>query len=261
MATRCSQLWRSAWLERPARPGLCRCRVSYWWGTADFRPLDVSPGQLITMFVTSVGPNTPVLLTLDASGRVTNQLAETRVFFDGTPAPMVAVARNQVSAIVPYGVEGQDSTTITVEVDGSVSNPVTLPVAAASPGIFSRSQTGVGQGAILNQDSSLNSAGNPAAKGSVIFMTGGGQTSIPGRDGELVPLTQPFPTLVGDVSVTIGGMPAQLVYTGAAPGLVWGVVQINVFVPEGLTVSGDVELEVTIAGVASQPGITVAVAP
>ncbi len=60
------------------------------------------------------------------------------------------------------------------------------------------------------------------------------------------------------VTVTIGGLPAKMLYAGAAPGLVAGVVQINVVIPQGIA-GGDVPAEVTIGGLGSQAGVTVAV--
>jgi uncharacterized protein (TIGR03437 family) len=56
-----------------------------------------------------------------------------------------------VSAVVPYGVAGQSSTTLQVEYLGAVSAPVSLPVAAAVPGLFTANASGnFGPGAILN---------------------------------------------------------------------------------------------------------------
>ena len=60
-----------------------------------------------------------------------------------------------------------------------------LAVTDTAPGIFTLTASGRGQGAILNQDYSVNSAGNRAPKGSVvmIFGTGEGQTNPAGVDG------------------------------------------------------------------------------
>jgi uncharacterized protein (TIGR03437 family) len=60
------------------------------------------------------------------------------------------------------------------------------------------------------------------------------------------------------VSVTVGGVSAQVLYAGAAPSLVAGVMQVNVRIPAG-TASGDNAVTVTVGAAASQPGITVAV--
>ena len=175
---------------------------------------------------------------------------------------MVFAVSDQASAIAPFFLAGRSSTTIQIEVNGQLSNTVTLPVAPTKPGIFSIDQSGGGQGAVLNQDFSINTAANPAARGSVvqIFMTGGGQTTLGGGvDGGLVSFTPPFPELIAPVSVTIGGQVVPVVYKGGAPGLVYGLVQINATVAAGVPSGSAVPLRVTIGGVVSQAGITIAV--
>ena len=97
------------------------------------------------------------------NGTVTNSLAGTQVLFDGVAAPMIYTLNGQVSAVVPYGVAGKTTTQVQVQYQGSVSNTLTVPVQAATPAIFSLDSTGMGPGAILNQDTSTNSTGNPAA--------------------------------------------------------------------------------------------------
>ena len=56
----------------------------------------------------------------------------------------------------------------------------------------------------------------------------------------------------------MGGIDAKVQFSGAAPNLVLGVVQVNVFVPAGVP-SGNASLEVTIGGVSTQAGVTVAI--
>jgi uncharacterized protein (TIGR03437 family) len=58
--------------------------------------------------------------------------------------------------------------------------------------------------------------------------------------------------------VTINNIPANILYVGAAPGLVAGALQVNVIVPNGLS-PGAATLFVSIGGVDSQTGITVAI--
>jgi uncharacterized protein (TIGR03437 family) len=62
-----------------------------------------------------------------------------------------------------------------------------LPVAASAPGIFTLDATGIGPGAVLNQDNSVNGVANPAARGSVMSIdaTGEGQTSPAGVTGSV----------------------------------------------------------------------------
>ena len=131
-------------------------------------------------------------------------------------------------------------------------------MAGASPGVFSADSTGQGPGAILNADNSLNSAGNPAQPGGIVIVygTGAGQTTPPGVDGAVAGPELAEPVL--PVKVFIGGVEAVVDYAGSAPGLVAGVLQVNVRIPESLG-PGNHALTVQIGEFKSQPGITVAV--
>jgi uncharacterized protein (TIGR03437 family) len=179
-----------------------------------------------------------------------------QVLFNGTPGPLLYATAGQVAAVTPYAVTG-GSVQVTVQGGGASAAPVTVGLAATAPGIFTIDGSGRGQAAALNQDNSVNSASAAAAPGSVLslFVTGEGQTAPPGVDGK--PAAMPLPQPVAPVSVTIGGVPAQVQYAGGAPGIVAGVMQVNVTVPLGAL--GVVPVVVTVGGVASQPGVTVVV--
>ena len=152
---------------------------------------------------------------------------------------------------------GRQQTTVQYMFNGIASNTVELPVVAAAPAIFAADATGRGPGLILNQDSSLNTANNPAASGSVIqiLATGGGAIVGGATDGS-------FATAAGKqtlpVTASIGGMVAIVLYAGPAPGEVSGVMQVNLSVPAGLA-AGPQPVVITVNGVASQTGITVAI--
>ncbi len=225
---------------------------------ASFLGGSVAAGQIVTIFGTTIGPAALAGLRLNAQGLVDTTVGETRVLFDGVPAPIIYALAGQTSVIVPYAVAGRTTTQMVVEYQGRRSDPVTLQVAPSAPGLFSANSSGRGPGAILNQDSSVNAAGNPAEKGSVVvlFGTGEGRTEPDGVDGRLASSVFPKPRL--PVSVRIGGAPAEVLYAGAAPGLVAGVFQINARIPEGV-VSGAVPVVVTVGSAASQEGLTVAV--
>ena len=63
-----------------------------------------------------------------------------------------------------------------------------------------------------------------------VYGTGFGALNPLPADGQL---TQVLATTISAVTATIGGVPAEVLYAGAAPGLIAGVVQINVRVPDG----------------------------
>ena len=127
---------------------------------ASFLPGPVAPGEIVTVFGTGFGPGQLTTFRL-ASGFVNTILGGTRVLFDGIPAPLIYSVENQLSVVVPYAVAGP-STQVQVEYRGTKSAPVTLQLAPVSPAIFTLDASGRGAGAILNQDSSVNSPANPA---------------------------------------------------------------------------------------------------
>jgi uncharacterized protein (TIGR03437 family) len=61
------------------------------------------------------------------------------------------------------------------------------------------------------------------------------------------------------VGVTIGGVPAQIVYEGSAPMEIQGLFQINAVVPNGITPGNAVPLLLTVGQAQSQTGVTIAV--
>ena len=197
----------------------------------------VSPGEIVTIFGLLIGPPALTRLELDSSGNVATLLGGTRVLFDGIAAPVVYTSAGQIAAIAPYALSGKTATSIQVELNGRRTPAATFAVSATAPGIFTVYGSGRGLGAILNQDNSPNSATNPAPRGSVVvlYVTGEGQTTPVGVDGKLAG-SSPLPKPLGAVTVHIGGpsgvgTQAEVLYAGAAPGLVAGVMQINVVIP------------------------------
>ncbi len=220
----------------------------------------ISPGEEVAIYGTNFGPPTVTSATITNNSYPTT-LANTQVLFDGVAAPIIAVTNGQVNVMVPYGLAGRASTAVQVSYLGVSSLGLAYNVTATVPGIYTVNQAGTGQGAILNQDLSLNNSTKPAAKGSVvaIYMTGEGVTTPSSVTGQLAPgdgsgLNHPALT----VTATVGGLPATVQYYGSAPGLVYGVMQVNVTIPQTAT-SGPLPVVVTVGTANSQTGVTVAV--
>jgi uncharacterized protein (TIGR03437 family) len=232
---------------------------------ASYATAAVAPGEIVSLFGTNMGPTSGVGLQLANGGKsITNSLGGVQVLFDGNPVPLTYASSVQINAIAPVGLAGKTSTQVTVTYQGLTSNAATVPVQAAIPGIFAADGSGTGGGAILNQDYSVNVRLNPAARGSAIaiYLTGAGVTNPASVDGAVTVPTPPFPALTQTVNVSIGGVsiPAQsILYSGAAPGSVEGLTQINVVIPSTVTPGPTVPVVVTIGSVPSQTGITVSV--
>jgi uncharacterized protein (TIGR03437 family) len=243
--------------QAPVAPPVVLSSVS---NAADYSTDAVSAGEIVALFGSNMGPASIVTLQVN-NGTVTNSIGGTQVLFDSVAAPMIYTLQGQVSAVVPYAVAGKPSTQVQVKYQDGVSNTMTVPVHAATPAIFSLDATGIGPGAILNQDTSVNTSGNPAARLSVIalYCTGGGVTTPASADGEVIGGALRYLTQQSVVTVTIGGVNAAVKYAGAVPGAVAGLTQINVEVPAGLSPALALPVIVKIGDFTSTGSVTVAV--
>jgi uncharacterized protein (TIGR03437 family) len=225
----------------------------------------VSPGEMVTLFGTNIGPAISASATTDPStGKLATTIGGVQVLFNGIAAPMIYASSTQVSAVVPYEMAPVVSPSVWIKYAGQTSNAYQLTTATTAPGLFTQNASGSGPGAILNQDNSVNGPGHTAAKGSIVqvYLTGEGQTSPQGVTGAITTATLPPPQVtpapVLAVGVTINGLPALYVYAGEAPGLVAGMMQLNVQIPSTAP-SGDLPILVSIGGNTSQNGVTVSV--
>ncbi len=217
----------------------------------------VSPGELVTIFGANLGPPLAAQGSL-IGNEVADSIDSTQVLFGGVASPMLFASPTQINAVVPFGVTGP-TTQVQITYQGQPTVSTTVPVQPASPALFSLQSNGGGSGAILNQDGSINSRSNPAARGSVVVLygTGGGLTTPASVDGLLTSPIYPLPNL--PVSVFIDTQPAKVLYAGAAPGIVAGALQINVVVPSNASVAPFDLIKVTIGGYQSPTTVSVAV--
>jgi uncharacterized protein (TIGR03437 family) len=216
----------------------------------------LAPGEIVAIFGQNLGPGDLALGNWSQSGMLNSQLAATQVTFNGIPAPLLYSSNGAISAIVPYEIAGADRIAVQVTYNGAVSSVQNVPASTAVPGVFSADASGSGPGAILNSDYSLNTPDNPATGGDfvVVYATGGGQTDPPATTGGI---TAQATSLAAETSVTVGGVPATVLYAGNAGGEIAGVVQLNLRLPPDLT--GTVPVVVTIDGHSSQATTTVSV--
>jgi uncharacterized protein (TIGR03437 family) len=217
------------------------------------------PGEIISVFGRGLGPLDSTLLHMTPSGKVDNALSGTRVIIDGTPAPLLYTQAGQVNAVVPYSIAGKSTVQVQVEYQGVLSDLASFTVAEAAPAIFTIDGSGHGQGAILDQDTSLNSDLNPADRGSiaVLYASGAGQMLPASEDGAITGtvLAQP----VAPVSVLVDGQDTQVIYAGAAPGLVAGLIQVNFRLPPQVRTGSAIGILLKVGRFTSQPGVTLAI--
>lgn len=230
--------------------------------SASYLPGAIAPGELLYIEGTAMGPSRLVSATPSPSFPVV--LEEVRVLFDNIAAPLVYVSDTKITAVAPWGLAGRLSTQVVVEYKGQRSAPINMSVTSFAPGIYTAAASGVGQGAILNSDYSYNGVGTgrrPARKGEsvMIYGTGGGATIPAGSDGVITPpILHPFPPSVS-VSASVGGVPARVLYSGGAPGLISGAMQVNIEVPENAPSGPNVPIVLLIGGVPTQANVTMAI--
>jgi|SRR5579871_2405630 len=144
-------------------------------------------------------------------------------------------------------------------------------IAAFAPGIFSLDGTGSGQGAVEIAPgpevaggmgsylwASMNYGGQPVQRGQYIsiFSTGLGPVSNQPATGAPASAS-PLSVTSTQPTVTLGGVPAQVTFSGLAPGFV-GLYVVNAQVPSSAPSGAAVTLNMTIGGVTSNT-VTIAV--
>ncbi len=183
-----------------------------------------------------------MLLLIGGSGISPTQIPATAIAFGPNPARIISADANGILVLAPAAIAGLDSVPVEILYQNNVIATVEVAVANEAPALFTDStgQAALGnQAAANNQDGSLNSQSNPAARGSIISLygTGLGISSDP-------------------VSVTFDNYSAQILYAGPAANYP-GLFQINAQVPSGYLPIGDLTVVVTIGTSPTQAGVLV----
>jgi uncharacterized protein (TIGR03437 family) len=148
-------------------------------------------------------------------------------------------------AQIPSAILAGNASVVVVSA-GAPSAPATISVQASAPFILTYAAN---HAVVQNQDYSLNSATNPTSPGTaaVAYLIGSGPVS-PAIDDGAAASSLPPSTEILSTSVTLGGMPAKVLFAGMAPGFV-GLVQLNFEVPT--LAPGEYPIQVTIGKVQS----------
>ena len=196
--------------------------------SATFVPAgNIVPGELISLTGFGIGPETP------SSSNV-------QVLFDEQAAPVLYAQSRQINAQAPVELAGKTETTISVIYNNNKLGAITTKVDTwGAPGLF-RLHPGFSlDTAILNQDGTMNSPSNPAPIGSTIAMwgTGFGMITPACSTGGLNPfaavrLLPPLIVWFSEANPDPAAGPGLPVYSGSAPGLLCGIVQINRVIPD-----------------------------
>jgi len=224
---------------------------------ASLQPGPLAPGEIFSIFGAGIGPAAASTNSYDASGHLPTTLGNVQVLFNTTPAPLFYVQAGQINAQVPYEMAGQPSAQLEVMYQSALVASTQVALADTSPALFTLNY-GTGNAVVVNQDGTLNSDQNPAARGSfvVLYATGSGQSNPGGVTGQAAGAPYPVPNL--PVSLTMAGISANVLWAGGAPGFV-GLLQINAQVPSGFVPTGDLPLVLTVGPYQSVGGVTIAV--
>jgi len=201
----------------------------------------ISPGEFIAIYGSGLAAATAQATALPFP----TLLGGVTVSINGTLAPIYFVSAGQINCIVPYGVanpSGAQTATITVTSGGIVASPVTVALAATSPGVFTVDNSGTGDGAITHADGTLVNGASPAKKGEtvVMYMSGLGTLTTPVSDGAGATAAD---NAVTQLSVYVAGIASPSVtYQGLT--VEAGLYQINFVVPPNLTISGELPVAI-----------------
>lgn len=188
----------------------------------------IAPGSFATVFGQNLCSQT-MAGDWTAPGQLPTTLGGCTVTVNGVAAMMQYVSQGQINFIMPTSVgTGQASVIVN---NGSQMMNGTAMTGAAGPGTFALNGMGMGEGAMLN--------GTMWRMGPFSTTTNGQPTYVAMYVTGLDPSSQP--------TVTIGGMPANVMWFGDAPGYA-GLQQINSTLPAGMAGVGRVPVMVTSNG-------------
>lgn len=206
-------------------------------------------------------------IEITGSGLAGETAEATRVTIDGQPAVVAEAGAERLKAQAPFALSAGERQ-VTVSTAAGQSRPYTVQVAAAEPGLEARAELRVAErqyAAARIGDSGVLAApagavegveSRPVRAGETLVVRGTGfgvvtpfvEAGEPAREGS---------TLVAPVKFEIGGVEAQVVSAGLAPGQV-GVYEFRIVVPEPQE-SGAAALRVTVDGRESAQALFVAV--
>ena len=196
---------------------------------ASFTEGAIAPGQLLSIF--------GLQLTRPDLAEVT---------MDGMAAAVSFADRAQLNFQAPYGIAGRTRTQLELRMGGALIHRAWIEVQGAAPALFESGALVIAVGA----NGQLNSDASPAFAGDLLTLYGTGEGLQREVGGFQIPFL-PF-------SVEIAGIPADLLYAGAAPGFP-GLLQVNLRLPGQLRLRGRVPIVVKVGAFTSVKAQFVAV--
>jgi uncharacterized protein (TIGR03437 family) len=215
----------------------------------------LAPGMLISIFGSKLA-TTPVIAQ---SAPLDTTLGVTTVTLGGRALPLSYAADGQINAMIPYNVPLDTAQGLLIRRGTSLSVPEQVTISSAQPGVFTRDASGKGNGVVYDAFFRFIDAANPAKPGDVVTVLGTGVGSVsPAVEAGMTAPDSPLSLADSQVTATVGGVAAEVIYAGLAPRLLSGVAQLNIRIPAGVAPGDQVPLTVNVAGRPSQM-VTIAI--
>jgi uncharacterized protein (TIGR03437 family) len=205
----------------------------------------VAPGGLISVYGQQMSPVNIATQEIP----LPTALGESCLTVNGVAVPMLFVSAQQINGQLPTNVDG--SATMILRTPGGISDSFYFSILPAAPSIFLTGTAGpeTGLATVFRDDNGeLITPTNPIHPNDTItiYATGMGLTS-PAVGSGMPGSADPLSNTVIAASVTLGGVPLNVLYAGLVPGEV-GVYQVNASVPSGVPQGMEVPLVVAQAG-------------
>lgn len=230
----------------------------------------IGHGAIISLFGTNLGS----ALAVAGGSPLPTALQGTSVLLNGNALPLYFVSPTQINAQLPYLMNAAPYT-IQVRTAGGSSAAVPLLAPGFSPGIYSLSQSGSGEGAIVHAATG-EAAGpgqRPAKPGDIVTIQANGLGAVTPEVKPGFNSCDPDGRCNADLSnavirflttkpaVEIGGRQladSDVLFAGLAPQFV-GLYQLNVRIPADAPAGGSVSVVIKMGSHASRNDVTMAI--
>jgi uncharacterized protein (TIGR03437 family) len=212
----------------------------------------VAPGSFVTIFGANLADTTGSALQFPLPLGINGVAFSFDIPSAGIslPAHFHYVSPTQINLQVPWELANYSSATVKVIINYTYSQEYKLALATYSPGFFSYQSNGQTVAAALDLSYTAISASHPVARGSTVqlFLNGLGPVNHQPADGW--PAADASSTTLSTPTISIGGQPATVTFSGLAPGYA-DLYQVNATVPSAIG-TGAQPVTCSIGGVSCQ---------
>ncbi len=166
------------------------------------------------------------------------------------PARFHYVSPSQINVQVPWELANYSSATVKATINYTYSQTYTLNLATYSPGFFASTSRGQSYAAALDGTLLPVTAAHPVARGTTVALYMNGLGPVHNQPADGWPAPDDASTTLATPTITIGGQPATVTFSGLAPGFA-DLYQVNATVPANIG-TGAQSVTCSIGGVSCQ---------